>query len=228
MLGPLGRAFLIPRPTFLTYVLPVTTDEDRRNVKGEPAGIRNKRKESLERLSSKTLDAKFLHEIQYGLNCSPFEAEAVLQVVKEVCFPFFSPEASQAPPGRMTLIAVDADEPAGKSISECEKRNVRVTVHRGTEADRILQRESPAAFRRARIPDMCQEAMSQGALLTREDLAYRIFFVSPRTISRDLNLLRTDTDLRIHISIRPNADQQAKGVCAPLLGDFSFPPSWPS
>ncbi len=32
--------------------------------------------------------------------------------------------------------------------------------------------------------------MSQGALLTREDLAYRIFFISPRTISRDLQALR--------------------------------------
>ena len=36
-------------------------------------------------------------------------------------------------------------------------------------------------------------ALSQGALLTREDLAYRVFFVSPRTISRDLNILRRTT-----------------------------------
>jgi DNA-binding CsgD family transcriptional regulator len=32
--------------------------------------------------------------------------------------------------------------------------------------------------------------LSQGALLTREDLAYRVFFVSTRTITRDLNALR--------------------------------------
>ena len=32
--------------------------------------------------------------------------------------------------------------------------------------------------------------MSQGALLTREDLAYRVFFVSTRTITRDLHVLR--------------------------------------
>jgi predicted DNA-binding transcriptional regulator YafY len=47
-----------------------------------------------------------------------------------------------------------------------------------------------AAFRQARLPDLCQEALSQGALLTAEDLAYRIFFVSPRTITRDLAALR--------------------------------------
>ena len=43
-------------------------------------GLRNRKKETLERLNSKTLDAKFLHEIRYGLNCSLFEAEAVLDV----------------------------------------------------------------------------------------------------------------------------------------------------
>jgi DNA-binding CsgD family transcriptional regulator len=32
--------------------------------------------------------------------------------------------------------------------------------------------------------------LSQGGLLTAEDLAYRIFFVTPRTISRDLKALR--------------------------------------
>ena len=52
-------------------------------------GIRNKKRETLRRLDSKTLDAKFLHEIQHGLNCSPVESEAVLEVVKEVYFPFF-------------------------------------------------------------------------------------------------------------------------------------------
>jgi DNA-binding CsgD family transcriptional regulator len=90
----------------------------------------------------------------------------------------------------MVVVAVDAEEPAGKSVAECEKRTIRLMVHRGATDDRCLQKEKAAAFRRARIPDLCQEALSQGALLTREDLAYRIFFVSPRTISRDLEALR--------------------------------------
>ncbi len=50
-------------------------------------GVRNRAKETLDRLAAKTLDARFLHEIEHGLNCSPFEGQAVLQVVKEVCFP---------------------------------------------------------------------------------------------------------------------------------------------
>jgi hypothetical protein len=47
-------------------------------------GVRNKKEETLGRLNSKTLDARFSNEIQTGLYCSPFESEAVLDVVKEV------------------------------------------------------------------------------------------------------------------------------------------------
>src|SRR5437588_4982236 len=44
-------------------------------------GVRNVRRLELRRLEAKTLDARFLTEIQQGLNCSPFEGEAVLKVV---------------------------------------------------------------------------------------------------------------------------------------------------
>ena len=153
-------------------------------------GIRNAKREELERLEAKTLDAQFCTVIREGLNCSPFEAEAVVEAVKEVYAPYLSGEGGSSPPGKIALVAVCADEPAGKSVAVCEKRTVCLTIHRGIEDDRCLQEQGAEAFRRSRIPDLCQEALSQGALLTREDLAYRIFFVSPRTISRDLKALR--------------------------------------
>src|SRR5271166_1847077 len=92
-------------------------------------GVRNQHREAIERLESKTLDARFTTEIQQGLNCSPFEAEAVLDVVKEVYFPFLSSESPQAPPGKIALIAVAADEPAGKPVSHCKKQTVCLTLH---------------------------------------------------------------------------------------------------
>jgi DNA-binding CsgD family transcriptional regulator len=158
--------------------------------KEERMGIRNAQREELLRLEAKTLDARFLTEVREGLNCSPFEAEAVLGVVREVYFPFLDEAGGQAPPGKVTLVAVDADEPAGKSVAACRKVTVCLTVHRGAEDDAILQQQGPAALRQARIPELCQEALSQGGLLTAEDLAYRVFFVTPRTISRDLAALR--------------------------------------
>jgi DNA-binding CsgD family transcriptional regulator len=153
-------------------------------------GIRNRSKEVIDRLGSKTLDARFMTEIQHGLGCSPFEGHAVLQVVKEVYFPFLDQASGNAPPGKVTLIAVAADEPAGKPVADCQKQTVCLTLHRGQEDDRLISQQGPAAFRQARLLDLCQQALSQGALLTAEDLAYRIFFVTPRTISRDLLVVR--------------------------------------
>jgi DNA-binding CsgD family transcriptional regulator len=153
-------------------------------------GIRNRDREVIGRLDSKTLDARFTTEIEQGLNCSPFEAEAVLDVVKEVYFPFLATNAPQPPPGKITLIAVAADEPAGKPVADCKKQTVCLTLHRGQVDDRLFQQHGPAGFRQARLLDLCQQALSQGALLTAEDLAYRVFFVTPRTISRDLKVVR--------------------------------------
>jgi DNA-binding CsgD family transcriptional regulator len=153
-------------------------------------GIRNPDREVIERLESKTLDARFTIEIEQGLNCSPFEAEAVLDVVKEVYFPFLSSETPHAPPGKVTLIAVAADEPAGKPVADCKKQTVCLTLHRGKVDDLVILQLGPAGFRHARLLDLCQQALSQGALLTSEDLAYRVFFVTPRTISRDLKVVR--------------------------------------
>ena len=78
-------------------------------------GIRNVKKEELRRLESKTLDARFLSVVKEGLGCSAFEAQAVLGVVKEVYFPFVDEAAAMGPPGKVTVIAVSAEEPAGRA-----------------------------------------------------------------------------------------------------------------
>jgi len=152
--------------------------------------VRNRKHGTLRGVESETLDTKFLCEVQHGLNCSPFEAEAILELVKQVYSPFINEQSVEAPAVKITLAAVSADEPTGKPVNECEKRTICLTIHRGEQDDRILQEQGPAGFRQARILDICQEALSQSALLTREDLASRVFFVSPRTITRDLRSLR--------------------------------------
>ena len=134
-------------------------------------GVRHPRSEELKRLELKTLEAQFKTTVQDGLNCSPFEAEAVLDVVREVYQPYMDDSPGRLAPGRISLVAVAADEPAGKSVADCQKRTVCLTVHRGAQDDRHLQERGPAAYRQARIPDLAQEALSQDALLTREDLA---------------------------------------------------------
>lgn len=166
-------------------------------------GRRNDKKEELTRLTTKTLDAQFCQEIKEGLNCSRFESEAILGVVKEIYFPYLDPAHPQASPGKISLVVVSSEEPAGKPLRACVKQTVCLTVHQGAADDALLQKQGAAAFRQSRILDLCQETLSQGGLLTREDLAYRIFFVSPRTITRDLAVLRKKAPERL-IPLRSN------------------------
>ena len=51
-------------------------------------GLRNAEQEILRRLESKTLDAQLRQILVAGLNCSPFEADAVIDAAQEVYFPF--------------------------------------------------------------------------------------------------------------------------------------------
>src|SRR5215467_11066097 len=121
-------------------------------------GVRNRNREVLERLDAKSLDASVTTEIQQGLNCSPFEAQAVLDVVKEVYFPFLAADSAEPAPGKISLIAVAADEPAGKPVALCDKQAICLTLHRGKIDDLMFQEHGPAGFRQARLLDLCQQA----------------------------------------------------------------------
>ncbi len=114
-------------------------------------GVRNRDHEVIE-LDSKTLDARFLSEIQHGLDCAPLVSKAILGIVKEVYFPSISPESGEPAPGKITLIAVATDEPAGKAIADCKKQTVCLTLHRGNVDDLSFHHGGPAAFRRADCP----------------------------------------------------------------------------
>ena len=113
-------------------------------------------------------------------------------LAKEVYFPWLSrPEAIQA--GQLILTAVSADEPGHKRLSRCKMVPVVLTLYAGKEdyEYRVAQQEKKgiAALRRRQIVRMAQEALDQGALLTAEDFAFRIFNCGLRTISRDLQAL---------------------------------------
>lgn len=154
-------------------------------------GVRHAEQEQLERLEAKTLDAQLRQILVAGLACSPFEAEAVLDAVQEADAPFFrGPNAAAVQPGCITLVALAAEEPAGKAVADRPKRTVSLRLHRGAAGERPPRELGLREFRRQRIPELCQQALSQGALLTREDLACRIFLVGLRTLSRDLAWLR--------------------------------------
>jgi hypothetical protein len=152
---------------------------------------RQTEREQLNRLTVKTLDQVFTMRAKEGLGCSQFEAEALTDLVKDVYFPWLSqPEAIQA--GQLALTAVSADEPGHKPLSKCKMVPVILTLYAGEEdhAYRISQgRNGAVALRWRQLVRMAHEALDQGALLTAEDFAFRIFNCGLRTISRDLKAL---------------------------------------
>ena len=154
--------------------------------------IRQTAREQLDRLTVKTLDQVFIVRAQEGLGCSLFEAQALTDLVKEVYFPWLSrPEAIQA--GQLALTAISADEPPHKPLSRCKMVPVILTLYAGKEdyEYRAAQKQKAGitALRRRQIARLAQEALDQGALLTAEDFAFRIFNCGLRTISRDLQAL---------------------------------------
>jgi hypothetical protein len=153
--------------------------------------IRQSEREQLNRLTVKTLDQVFIMRVKEGLGCSQFEAEALTELVKEVYFPWLSqPEAIQA--GQLAMTAVSADEPGHKPLSQCKMVPVVLTLYAGEEDHqyRLSQgRHGVPALRQRQVERMAHEALDQGALLTAEDFAFRIFNCGLRTISRDLKAL---------------------------------------
>ncbi|GEM_PF-1480314 len=78
--------------------------------------IRQPEHEHLNRLTVKPLDQVFIMRAKEGPGCSQFEAEALTNLVKEVCFPWLSqPEAIRA--GQLAMTAVSADEPGHKPLT---------------------------------------------------------------------------------------------------------------
>lgn len=152
--------------------------------------INNSTLDRWNRLESKSLDQQFTYEIIHGLNCSPFEASAVLDTVYKVYDYYFETNSTLRPGQiRLQLIAIEA-KPYQK-LSESKQVTVTLTLNDDQEDLDIRKKYGIVALRRHKIERICREAFDQGGLLTVEDLAYRIFNCGVRTICRDLEYFRS-------------------------------------
>jgi Protein of unknown function (DUF1670) len=142
------------------------------------------------RLDAKTLDSMFRRRIEEGANCSPFVSQAILATVKEVFA--IGPEEPDhhLGLGRIRLLVVAADEPAGKPLAACQEVPVLLTLDAGPEDYQVRLAHGVEGLRRCRILRVTAEAREQGGLLSHEDLAFRLFNCGIRTIVRDVRALR--------------------------------------
>jgi hypothetical protein len=142
-----------------------------------------------ERLAAKQLDQMFKQRILDGLNCSPFEAEAILQNVHDTYAAFFQC-APGLQPGQLSLQVVSIEAPPGPRLTHCPQILVTLTWEDPATDLPARKKGGVAALRRHRLVRVCHEAFQQGGLLTLEDLAYRLFNCGQRTLCRDLQTLR--------------------------------------
>lgn len=157
--------------------------------------INNSTMDRWKRLTNKNLDQHFINEIIYGLNCSPFEASAVLDTVYKVFGNAFESGASLKP-GQIRLSILSIEAKVSQSISESKQIAVTLTLNDDKEDLPIRKKHGVLGLRRHKIQRICQQAFDQGGLLTVEDLAYRIFNCGERTICRDLQYFK-DNDIFI-------------------------------
>ena len=141
------------------------------------------------RLAHKQLDQQFIHEIIHGLDCSRFEASAILDTVYRVYRPYFETSGSLKP-GQILFQAISVETPSNTPLSKGKQVTLTLTLDAGPEDLQIREKHGVPALRRHRMQRMCIEAFQQGGLLTIEDLANRLFNCGQRTLCRDLDTLR--------------------------------------
>ena len=135
------------------------------------------------RLETKSLDQQFINEVIHGLNCSPFEASAVLETV-------YFDSSENLKPGQIKLPVISIEAQGGQRLCDAKQVTVTLTLTDDREDLPVRKQNGVVGLRRHRIQRICQQALDQGGLLTVEDLAYRIFNCGQRTICRDLQYFR--------------------------------------
>jgi len=150
-----------------------------------------------ERLRQKQQDVQFVNRLQAGLNCSPFEAKAILNCVYDVYQPFFDNSASMKP-GQILFEVVSVENPAKEKLSDCQMKTVILTLDAGADDLSVREEKGVIGLRRHRLQRIAIEAFQQGGLLTVEDIANRLLNCGERTLIRDIKALKD------------------KGVCLPL------------
>ncbi len=151
--------------------------------------VNNTSLQKWDRLRQKQLAQQFVNEIVHGMNCSPFEAQAILDTALRVFRPYYETNGSLRP-GQLCFLVVSQEAPPNVALKDCRMVSVILTLDAGAEDLQIKEHLGVEALRRHRLERMCHEAFQQGGLLTLEDLAHRLLNCGERTLCRDLAILR--------------------------------------
>lgn len=153
--------------------------------------INNSSLQRWDRLEQKHLNQQFINQVMQGMECSPFEAKAILDTVHKVFGAYFNSSPS-IEPGQVQLVCVGINNSPKEKLSACQMVTVTLTVDDNVKDLQVRKKHGIKALRRYRLQRVCTEAFQQGGLLTVEDLAYRLFNCGVRTLNRDIKELRQE------------------------------------
>jgi len=152
--------------------------------------INNTTTQLWDRLSKKNLQQQLTQALITGLNCSPFEAKAILETVHQIYQPYLDVDESVGV-GQIRFLCLGIENSPGTSIGESSMVLVRLTLDGGTQDLQIRKEKGISALRQYRLQRLAHQAYQQGGLLTLEDLAYRLLNCGQRTLVRDLATLKS-------------------------------------
>jgi hypothetical protein len=89
--------------------------------------INNTNLARFDRAKAKTLDAQFTSEMIEGLNCSPFEAEAIVEKVHAVYAPLLETSGGLKP-GQIQVVVIDASVAPNTPLAKAKQRLVTLTL----------------------------------------------------------------------------------------------------
>lgn len=135
----------------------------------------------------KTPEQRFLHELQEGFQYAPRVAQAILEEAQA----HLLGHSQGLKPGQIRAILAKKDAPHGRPLEEIETVEVVWTIDAGAEDLQVLEAHDRIALRRLRSLRLLDEAVTQGAAATQEDLAWALH-TSVRTIKRDFEALQAE------------------------------------
>lgn len=160
------------------------------------------------RLEQKSLNQQFINRLIEGMNCSPFEASAILDTVYQVFSPYMQPDEQQGL-GQLHLLCTGIENSSSKSLSDARMVRVRLSLDGGEEDQQIRREQGVVALRHHRLERMAHQAYQQGGLLTLEDFAYRILNCGMRTLVRDMKAFRQQG---IVLPLRSTIKDMGRGI----------------
>jgi len=126
-------------------------------------------------------------ELQQEYGLSAVAGRALVRRLGEFVETFVQGQAGSGQAGQIMYPAVAAGERAGKSLRYCLTVPVGLTLLHASDAE-VLHGSGSPALRRARLARLCNEARSQGGLLSHEDLGLLlgVELSTVRRMARDL------------------------------------------